>query len=42
MELKDAFGQTTLLKFSGMEKNPAVNANEFKFTPPKGVDVISD
>lgn len=42
MELKDAFGQTTLLKFSGMVKNPAVNANEFKFTPPKGADVISD
>jgi outer membrane lipoprotein carrier protein len=42
MELKDSFGQTTLLKFSGMEKNPAVNAGEFKFTPPKGADVISD
>lgn len=42
MVLKDSFGQTTLLKFSGMEKNPAVNANEFKFTPPKNADVISD
>lgn len=42
MELKDAFGQTTLLKFSGMVKNPAVNAGEFKFTPPKNADVISD
>lgn len=42
MELKDSFGQTTLLKFSGMEKNPALNASEFKFVPPKGADVISD
>jgi len=42
MVLKDSFGQTTFLKFSGMVKNPAVNANEFKFTPPKGADVISD
>lgn len=42
MELKDAFGQTTLLKFSGMVKNPAVSAGEFKFTPPKNADVISD
>ena len=42
MELKDTFGQTTLLKFSGMVKNPAVNANEFKFTPPKNADVITD
>lgn len=42
MELKDSFGQSTLLKFSGMVKNPAVNANEFKFTPPKNADVITD
>lgn len=42
MELKDSFGQTTLLKFSGMVKNSALNANDFKFTPPKGADVISD
>lgn len=42
MELKDTFGQTTVLKFSKLEKNPAVNAGEFKFTPPKSADVISD
>ncbi|MEW6133613.1 MAG: outer membrane lipoprotein chaperone LolA [Pseudomonadota bacterium] len=42
MELKDAFGQTTLLKFSGMVKNPALNADDFKFTPPRGADVITD
>jgi outer membrane lipoprotein carrier protein len=42
MELKDTFGQTTLLKFTGLVKNPAVNASEFKFTPPKNADVITD
>lgn len=42
MELKDSFGQTTSLKFSGMEKNPSVKAGDFKFTPPKNADVISD
>lgn len=42
MELKDSFGQTTLLKFSALEKNPALNPAEFKFTPPKNADVISD
>lgn len=42
MELKDTFGQTTLLKFSKLEKNPAVGAGEFKFTPPKNTDVITD
>ena len=42
MELKDSFGQTTVLKFSGLQKNPAVKASEFKFIPPKGADVITD
>lgn len=42
MELKDSFGQTTLLKFSGLVKNPVVNPGDFKFTPPKGADVITD
>jgi chaperone LolA len=42
MELKDSFGQTTLLKFSALVKNPAVNPGDFKFTPPKGADVITD
>jgi outer membrane lipoprotein carrier protein len=42
MELKDNFGQTTVLKFSKLERNPSLNPSEFKFTPPKGVDVLSD
>lgn len=42
MELKDTFSQITILKFSGLVKNPAVNASEFRFAPPKGADVITD
>jgi outer membrane lipoprotein carrier protein len=40
MELTDAFGQTTELTFSGMRRNPTLAVDTFRFTPPKGVDVI--
>ncbi|MCP5277116.1 MAG: outer membrane lipoprotein chaperone LolA [Thiobacillus sp.] len=42
MELQDNFGQTTLLRFSGLERNPAMGGSLFRFTPPKGADVIGD
>lgn len=42
MELHDSFGQTTLITFSALERNPALPANAFKFTPPAGVDVIGE
>ena len=42
MELKDNFGQTTLLHFSNLERNPALGSSLFRFTPPKGADVIGD
>ncbi len=42
MELKDNFGQTTLLRFSNLERNPALGASLFRFTPPKGVDILGD
>ncbi|MEW5770061.1 MAG: outer membrane lipoprotein chaperone LolA [Pseudomonadota bacterium] len=42
MELQDNFGQTTVLRFSGLERNPSLGASLFRFTPPKGVDVIGD
>ena len=42
MELFDNFGQTTLLRFTRIEKNPALPATLFQFKPPKGVDVIGD
>ena len=42
MELKDNFGQTTLLRFSRLQRNPALGASLFRFTPPKGADVIGE
>ncbi|TCS71146.1 outer membrane lipoprotein carrier protein [Sulfuritortus calidifontis] len=42
MELKDRFGQTTLLRFSKLQRNPALAAELFRFTPPRGVDVIGN
>lgn len=40
MELRDAFGNVTLLTFSGIQKNPALAANQFRFQVPKGADVL--
>ena len=42
MELKDTFGQTSVLSFSKIEKNPALNAASFKFVMPKGADVFNN
>jgi outer membrane lipoprotein carrier protein len=40
MELRDSFGQTTLIKFSQLERNPKLSAEQFRFTPPPGADVV--
>jgi len=40
MELFDHFGQTTVLRFSDMVRNPKIDPEAFRFTPPKGVDVL--
>jgi outer membrane lipoprotein carrier protein len=42
MELVDHFGQTTLLRFSKLERNPKIDPAEFKFAPPKGADVLGE
>lgn len=42
MQLNDNFGQTTHLTFSKVERNPKVDAQTFKFTPPAGADVLED
>jgi chaperone LolA len=42
MELHDAFGHKTVLRFSAMQHNPKLSAQQFQFTPPKGADVLSD
>ena len=42
MELVDTFGQTTVLRFKALERNPELAPGLFRFSPPKGADVIGD
>jgi len=42
MELRDQFGQLTVITFADVERNPRLAADVFRFTPPKGADVISE
>ncbi|PKO37741.1 MAG: outer membrane lipoprotein carrier protein LolA, partial [Betaproteobacteria bacterium HGW-Betaproteobacteria-6] len=42
MELQDSFGQTTLIRFTRIERNPALPAATFKFVPPAGTDVVGE
>ena len=42
MELLDHFGQTTVLRFSNMQRNPQIEPGTFRFSPPKGADVLGD
>ena len=42
MELRDQFGQATVIKFASFERNPKLSPEVFRFTPPKGADVITD
>jgi chaperone LolA len=42
MELNDSFGHKTVLRFSGMQRNPKIAGAQFQFSPPAGADVISN
>ncbi|HSC47159.1 MAG TPA: outer membrane lipoprotein chaperone LolA [Gammaproteobacteria bacterium] len=42
MELKDNLGNLTRISFVHVERDAAVADEAFKFTPPKGADVIGD
>jgi len=42
MELFDQLGGHTMLRFSDLKSNAAVSPDTFKFTPPKGADVVED
>jgi outer membrane lipoprotein carrier protein len=42
MELRDQFGQITVIKFSTIERNAQLPQEAFRFTPPPGADVISE
>lgn len=39
MELRDGFGQVSLLTLKNIEKNPAIKTDQFKFIVPAGADV---
>jgi outer membrane lipoprotein carrier protein len=42
MDLIDSFGQTTQIRFSRVERNPALPASTFSFKPPAGTDVVGE
>lgn len=42
LDLLDAFGQKSTVRFSNFERNPKLPPSSFTFTPPKGADVIGE
>jgi outer membrane lipoprotein carrier protein len=42
MEMRDSFGQITVIEFSSQELNPRLNDKSFRFAPPAGADVLSE
>lgn len=42
MELKDNFGQTTLLEFTRLDRAASLDPALFRFQPPPGADVIGE
>ncbi|QEY24492.1 outer membrane lipoprotein chaperone LolA [Neisseria animalis] len=42
MQLKDSFGNETTINFNNLNTKPKLSRSSFKFTPPKGVDVLSN
>ena len=42
MEIRDNFGHITILRFTRLTANVAIDPAAFRFTPPAGVDVIGE
>ncbi len=40
MELRESFGQVSVLTFTKFEKNPSLSGTQFRFVVPKGADVL--
>lgn len=40
MELRDKLGQSTVIEFGALRRNPPVDQRLFRFEPPPGADVI--
>jgi outer membrane lipoprotein carrier protein len=41
IDLTDAFGQRSLLRFADLKTNASLAADTFRFTPPPGADVVA-
>ena len=41
LDILDSFGQRSLIRFTGLQANPALPANAFRFQPPAGADVVA-
>ena len=42
LEIMDNFGQRTLVSLFNLERNPKLGPDLFKFSPPKGADVVGE
>lgn len=42
MRFQDQLGNATEIRFDDWKRNPSLPASMFRFTPPKGVDVVGD
>lgn len=42
MTVRDGMGQTTDIRFNGLQANPKLSSEIFNFKPPKGTDIIRD
>jgi len=42
LEMTDGFGQITRVTLKDAQENRKIDAGKFRFTPPKGVDVITE
>ena len=40
LQLRDAFGQISTMRFTAMQTNPSFAPDSFRYTPPKGASVI--
>lgn len=40
LDILDSFGQRSVIRFTGMQANPALPAGSFQFKPPAGADVV--
>ena len=40
LDILDSFGQRSLIRFTGLQANPALPATAFQFKPPAGADVV--